>query len=173
MAYTDVTAVQSWLEQTKYNLEGILDDNLVSTAVSYVIGTIASKYATTTWADSASTPPLVCDIITMLVAAWTYERQVAEDASETAQMSWGAQLEAKANAILAGIMNGSIDLIDSSGNDVPIDTNVYGPIFFPTNSSTALTDTATVLGQYDPAITTEADRQADASPRLFTETARF
>ena len=62
--------------------------------------------------------------------AWLYRRQYSEDLGDN-DASYAAQLEANANTIIVGIVDGSIEIPTEPAS------NAGTPVFYPTDESSA------------------------------------
>lgn len=125
MAVVSLAQVQQWLEQTKLALT-VVDAELEATAFTYVKSRLAADYDVTTWTNDTNSPSLVKQIVSMLIAAWLYQRAYSEDASRS---NWyGRWLESKAESLLDGLVKGEIDL-----TDVPGTITAAGLAFYPTD----------------------------------------
>jgi hypothetical protein len=129
MAYVTLAEVQQWLESTKLTVAAF-DVELEATAREIVFSRVAAVYTTSTWTNDTNTPALIRKVMAMLVAAWTYQRAYSEDLPLDKD-NWGVKVESMAMSLLAGIVDGSIDLgtpavIASTGQPVfwPHDTSV-------------------------------------------------
>jgi hypothetical protein len=129
--------IQQWLEKTKFRVQEVPVE-LEASARDVVFSSAARVYDTTTWVDEATTPSLIRKIMSMLVAAWTYEAALSESTTDTNQ--YAALLEQRAMLLLSGVNEGTIDLSEVEGT-VGAST---GPAFWPT----ALTGS---VQQYDAA----------------------
>ena len=130
MANIDIQEAQAWSEKTKLDLGTALDGELEASISSQVISTIAQVYDVSSWVDSSTTPRLVRSIIAMDYVAWWYDRQYSEDAGGGS--SYGALLRSRADMLVAGILAGTISLVDV----VPV-TDVGQPAFYPNDISSA------------------------------------
>jgi hypothetical protein len=142
VTYIDASQVQQWLETTKLGVDQV-DTDLEESASTYVFGRISDVTDSTSWVDAASTPALIRVIISMLVAAWMYERTYSESTSD--QPSWGQRLQRMVERILDGIANGTIGLIDDL-NPMVTDTIAFLPDD-STGSSTVYDALGRVVGQ--------------------------
>lgn len=139
--------LNQWLG-SKLNLVAIPLDLEVS-ATARVRAALESRYPTDTWTTPVNTPTQVRTVISLLTAAWAYDRQYAEDAVDT--RSYGTKLEERANWLLqAAVESGIEGVTPTSGGQ---------PIFWPTDASTD-------LGAEDPT-------DPDAAPRFFEMKASF
>jgi hypothetical protein len=82
-----------------------------------------------TWAGPDTTPKLVRTIISRKYFAWFYFRQYSEDVG-TNENTYALKLDASAEMLLAGILDGSI-IIPGMTTDISTIT------FYPTDASTA------------------------------------
>lgn len=131
MARVTQAELQAWAEGTKFKI--VLTDtnsNLLTQIEEEVLARVGSAYDTTTWVDETTTPKLVRVAIAKLFVAWAYRRQYSEDLGEN-DATYAVQLEANAETIISGIVDGSID-IPGEGNSPSGE-----PVFYPTDVSTA------------------------------------
>lgn len=99
---------QAWGEKTKLAPALVaLDDVLLAFIQAEVLGNMASVADTSTWIDSASTPPLVKTIIAKLYIAWVIDRQYSEDEELSA---YAALLRATALSLQTAITSSEIDI---------------------------------------------------------------
>lgn len=136
MPLIDVSDVQPWLEETQLTLTS--DDELTEEPIQSEF--VKSKLAgcsldVTTWVDENSTPVLIRQIIGMLVAAQRYNKSYSET-DEDAGNPYATKLEDKANMLLEGICNGTVDLLDVA--DDPATTGARSISFYPDDTVGAL-----------------------------------
>lgn len=122
--------IQQWLEQTKLTLS-VIDPDLAESAREMAFSTLVNDYDTTVWVDANTTPKLVQSAISMLIAAWTYNRAYSEEGGAA---TYGNDLEAKAYALLGGIADGTIALEEYPGVGATAETLE----FYPDDSTGAL-----------------------------------
>lgn len=131
-----VAEAQAWVESTKFTIQDPFttqDANLLSAIEEEVLARILTAYPDqSTWVDATTTPKLVRVAIAKLFVAWAYRRQYSETVAE-GDAAYAAALEANAELIIQGIIGGSVD--------VPGSTSNIGPVFYPTDGSSALTPT--------------------------------
>ena len=121
--------VQTWLEGTKLTLTDV-DTGLEQYATDKVMGRLSQRYTITGWVDHLTTPPIVINLISMLVAAAIYRRAYSEDLTAD-DNTWAVWLEKSALATLNDLSSGVLDIIG-----VPDDSlGVSGPVFYPTDAS--------------------------------------
>ena len=137
MARILVEDAQAWVEGTKFTIPDPLpstDANLLGQIEAEVIGRVSSAYADEypTWTDSTNTPALVKVAIAKMFVAWMYRKQYSEDLGEE-DAAYAAKLEMNAESIISGLTDGTID-IPGGGTDI-------GPIFYPTDASSAMVPT--------------------------------
>lgn len=125
-----LSQVQQWLEQTKLTVTSI-DVDLAESAREVAFSTLVNDYDTTQWVDSTTTPKLVQNAISMLIAAWIYNRAYSEEGGAA---TYGDDLEAKAYTLLGGITDGTIALEEYPGVGAVAET----VSFFPDDSTGAL-----------------------------------
>jgi hypothetical protein len=133
MAHVLLSDVQAWLEGTKANLTQ-LDASLEQQISAQVLAEVSDTYSdpgfgVPTWTDSTNTPELVKQVIAMLYAGWYYDRQFAEMIVAEGT-SYGEVLRAQAEVLEAGIINGSVVLIELVSFALDV-----APVFYPTDVS--------------------------------------
>jgi hypothetical protein len=136
VANIDIQEAQAWLETTKLNLGTALDGELEASISSQVIGRIAQVYDTSSWSSQSTTPKLVRSAISMIYTSWIYSRTYAES-SGPGETTYGDLLRQNAEALIEGIVSGTIGLSDAT----PV-TDVGQPAFYPNDLSTASEPTA-------------------------------
>jgi len=156
MALVTLAQVQQWLEQSKLQLSAI-DAELADTARDVTFAALVNSYTTSTWVSTATTPRLVRSVISMLVAAWEYQRAYSEDAGDAL---YGIELERKAMALLAGISAGTTTLEEYPG----VGANAETLGFYPDDATGALEDTDG-LG-YEVGVAGSMDRKFRVSSRF-------
>jgi hypothetical protein len=127
---------QAWVEATKFTVPDVTvspNSELLTEIEEEVIARVSSAYNTTTWVDATTTPRLVRVAIAKKFVAWAYRRAYSESL-EGADATYASLLDANAETIIQGIVDGSID--------IPGIAAVIGkPVFYPTDASSALTPT--------------------------------
>lgn len=118
--------VQQWLESTKMTLATV-DTELAESARLMAFSDISSAYDTSTWVDSLTTPKLVRAVISMLVAAWEYQRAYSEEDGT----NYGDKLEARAMLLMQGIAAGTTELEELPG----VGSSSGSPVFYPDDST--------------------------------------
>lgn len=129
-----VEDVQQWLEGSKLSIAAV-EPTLANTVRQFVLGQLIDAYDVSTWIDKDSTPSLVRSIMGGLLAAWTYNKQYAEDVAGA--NDYGNALESLVMSLLGDIAGGSIDLLDGNLAAVTRDAHSY-PKFWPTDLATTL-----------------------------------
>lgn len=138
MAVVTLQQVQAWLESTKLTLSAY-DAELELVAQTQVFAAVAGQYDVSGWADNTSTPALISEIISMLIASWTYRRQYSEDSD--ADNWYAIWLEGKANSILDAILGGTLALVGGT----PLAGDGAGsPSFYP-NDNTEFDETGSEI----------------------------
>lgn len=132
-----LSKVQQWIEQTKLSLDSI-DPELAESAREIAFSTLVNSYDTTIWVDVSTTPKLVQSAISMLIAAWEYNRAYSE---EGGLATYGNDLEDKALALLNGIADGQIALEEYPGVGALAETISFYP-----DDSTGVLETYDALG---------------------------
>jgi hypothetical protein len=153
MAHIVLADAQTWLENTKAHLT-TLDANLEAQVSTMVMGRLAETFnasLVSTWTDNNTTPALVKQIIAMMYCGWFYDRQFSEMVAAEGT-SYGVVLRTYAEALLEGVITGSIDLIEVAPGEPET-----APVFYPTDSSS----TAAVL-----AANTNPDDQSLGPPKF-------
>jgi hypothetical protein len=130
MVHIEVDDVQAWLETTKLEVTSLQPD-LEAQIAAEVLARISVAYPDEIddWTNHTNTPRLIKKIIAMMYSGWFYDRQYSETSDEN---SYADRLRAAAEALIAGIIAGSIDIIE-----IPGFPDVHGPLFFPTDQSSA------------------------------------
>lgn len=132
MAYTTTQKVQQWCQASKYTVDTIPDE-FVEEAVDTCFSRLGRRYDTTPWLNEATTPSLVLNLITMLVASYVLRKAFAEDEGAHEYPDW---LEGRVLTMLEGISDG---LLEIPGTDPDPESAVEGvPAFFPTDDATDL-----------------------------------
>lgn len=134
MARITPQMAQAWFDGTKLVVES-LDTPLLDLVETEVLGRIGAAFDTSTWVDVSTTPKLVRVTISKLYAAWFYNRQYSEEVGE--QNVYAAKLEANAELLITGLIDGTIDL-----EEVPSGDPSGQPGFYPTDESSAMEATA-------------------------------
>lgn len=137
MARITVEEAQAWVEGTKFTISdpfSATDASLLVQIEEEIIARIANSYADVyaSWTNSANTPLLVKVAIAKMFVAWMYRRQYSEDLPDDDAV-YASKLEANAQAIVDGIVDGTLD--------IPALASGSGPEFYPTDSSSAMTPT--------------------------------
>lgn len=149
MSYLTDETVNTWLASTKYTIE-VVEPELDAAVVAAGFARLSTRYDTTTWTNTATTPDLVITALSMLYAAWFLQRQISDD--QMSDQDYPIRLENRAWSMFDGIANDTINL---PGVD-PDPTLIEGkaPLFFPTDDSTT-------LWEEDP-------EDPDGTPRAFS-----
>jgi hypothetical protein len=135
VSYLNVDQVQSWLQSTKYPLSHV-DTTFEGLASTTVLGKLSQRYDTSGWNDAATTPVLVIQIMSMLVASYELRKFASEEDGRTTHADW---LEERAMMLCSDIVDGCIDIEGLDPN--PASALGGGPLFWPTDQSTILADT--------------------------------
>src|SRR5262252_3782166 len=106
MAHLTLAQVQQWLQSTKLNLRE-LDGVLEASQVDYVFGRLGSIFDTSGWSNETTTPPLVQDILSMLIAAVIYRRSYAEVIDDES-LTYPAWLETRAEQMISCLLSGQL-----------------------------------------------------------------
>jgi hypothetical protein len=134
MARITVEQAQAWLETTKLSID-TLDENLLDELETEILARLGASFDTGTWLDDSSTPKLVRTAIAKMYAAWVYNRTYSEDTE--GQNAYAAKLEANAEMLISGMLDGTIDI---PGVD-PGDPSGQ-PSYYPNDLSSAMEATA-------------------------------
>lgn len=138
MARVAVSDLQAWLEPTKLTLPAILspsDAAHLDQIETEVLGQVASSYDVGTWADAASTPKMIKVIIAKMFVAWYYSKVYSEDIGGY-ENTYAVRVLANANNLMAGVIDGTIQLLDS-----PQSVTSGQPSFYPNDASSAMCPT--------------------------------
>ena len=151
--HIQVADVQTWLDSVKAQITSI-DPTMEQHISGYTLGRLLDTFddptfGVPTWVDYNSTPLLVRQCIAMLFAAWFYDRQYSEVASQglthtvvatshngsttipiVAGTPYGLLLRTSAETLLEGIISGSILLQEIQPNAPAV-----LPEFYPTDAS--------------------------------------
>lgn len=130
----NVTDLQAWAEQTKLPIT-VTTDPLLDHIEQEILARLNAVADTTAWVDRASTPPLIRAVISKMYVAWLYRRQYSESLTDD-DAAYAARLEANAEMIIGGLLDGTIEV-----DDVSITT--VQPSFYPNDASSALSPTST------------------------------
>jgi hypothetical protein len=126
--------VQGWLNIHKYDV-GVdqLDPVQEGLAANFVLSALEQRYDTSTWVDEVTTPPMIVQIISMLVASYTLRKAVSEDDGVANYAGW---LENRAKVLVEGLINGGLDLPGVDPDPTAPASSSVG--FFPTQEATDL-----------------------------------
>ena len=131
MSRITLQMAKGWAETTKFNI-GELDTDLLDQIETEVLSAVASQYDTSLWVDELTTPRLVRTAIAKMYVSWTYNKAYSED--EGVSNEYANRLQANADKIVSGIVDGTLTLDDA----VPINTDGAGqPAFYPDDASSA------------------------------------
>lgn len=127
-----VEEVRALAERTKLKVE-TMDTELLVHVEEEVIDRLSAQIPAdtiATWVDVATTPKLIRTIISRKYFAWFYFRQYSEDIG-TNENTYANKLDASAEMLIAGILDGSI-IIPGLAVDLSTIT------FYPTDASSAM-----------------------------------
>lgn len=141
MARIELKDATAWVEDTKL-LTTALEPRLLAQVEAQVLTSLDNSIDVSTWVDYNSTPDIIKSIISMTYVAWVYDRQYSEDQENG--NDYAALLRAQANALIAGINDGSVVV-----PGFPTE-NIGGPAFFPDDASSAMRPTD-LMPQLGPA----------------------
>ena len=141
MSRITVQNAKGWVRSTKFNV-GDIDTDLCDQIESEVLARISSSYDVSTWLDASTTPSLVRTAIAKLYVAWLYAKAYSED--EETVPEYARALQANAEMLIVGIIDGTINLPDA----LPSDSGSGQPSFYPTDASSSMcpTDDDSSLG---------------------------
>jgi len=101
--------VQSWFTTDRLQLE-VTDELSEEPNISAeVLGTVSSRYDTSAWISSSTTPQLIKSIISARVAAVRYRKHYADQLDELFYADW---LDDWAETLMEGVVSGSVELLD-------------------------------------------------------------
>jgi hypothetical protein len=134
MARILIGDAQAWAESTKLNIT-VLDSGLVDQVETQVLARLTPAFPdiVSTWTSSVNTPAIVKTVIAMFYVAWFYDRQYSEE--QEALNDYAVLLRAQAESLIAGIIDGSIDIPNV---DPPA---LGGPDYYPNDLSSSLSPT--------------------------------
>lgn len=136
MSFITLEEAQTWGENTKLRL-GSLEDGLVTQVATQVLSRIALAYNVTGWTSNTNTPSLVRSVIAMMYVSWLYDRTYSED--EPNSNAWAVRLAEMADALIEGIVSGTIDLTDDDTTGTLQGTSAS---YYPTDASSAQVPTS-------------------------------
>lgn len=138
--YLDTSAVQEWLEETKLTVD-VIEVGLDSLSKSKVFGVLSARYDVSQWTTIAASPSLVVQLVAMSYAAGFYRRQYSEDLDSNP--AWPVWLEQTVQNTLNQIIDGSLDLLDTTTET----TSPSQPVFYPNDASSVDDPAAFSMGQ--------------------------
>ncbi len=130
-AHITIAQAKAWADGVKLDVTS-LDAELELQESNEVLGELSSAFTVTTWIDATTTPPLVQKIIAMKYVGWLFQRIYSEDSDIS---TYGMLLLAESDKLIDGLVNGSLTI---PGLPIGIDLGLSGPVFYPTDASTAL-----------------------------------
>jgi len=133
MAHVSPAEIQEWIRNTRLavtSVDATKDESFFRIASSK----LTNRYNVTVWVDASTTPSLIRTIIGMLYAANEINAGNAESTNEI--NAYGVHLESSAMALLGGLADGSIDLVDIAVTDLGV--TYTDPVFWPTRMATAI-----------------------------------
>lgn len=127
---------QAWAEKTKLPITQ-LDSELIAQIETRVLARLSAAFPddVSTWVSPDTTPSIIKTVISMQYVAWFYDRQYSEE--QEALNDYAVLLRAEAEALIQGILDGSIDV---PGVVVP---TIGDPGYYPNDVSSALEPTST------------------------------
>lgn len=132
MARVTVEEVRAWGERTKLNID-VLDGYMLDQIETEILQRLQIQIDTSTWIDPATTPPLIHTIISRKYFAAVYFKAYSED-DGTTENTYANKLDASAEMLMAGILDGSI-IVEG------VTTDVTTISFYPTDASSAMKPT--------------------------------
>lgn len=132
MARITLNEARAWAEATKFVIS-TLDAELLAHVEEEVLARIGVAVDTTGWTSDSNTPKIVRTAISKFYVSLAYDRQYSEDISDGS--AWAQRLMANAEMLISGIVDGTI-LIPG------VETTAGDPIFYPTDSSSAMSPTS-------------------------------
>jgi hypothetical protein len=131
MAYISLSEAQQWFEGTRLTLTA-LDLELEASAMEMVQSHLRSRYTTDGWTNISTTPTVIRKIISLLHAAWYFNRTLMESVEMDTGSSYGDRLESLAMSLLGGVAGGSIAI---PGEEPLVSATAMA--FYPTDDTTA------------------------------------
>jgi hypothetical protein len=131
MARVTVEEVRALAERTKLTVQ-TLDTALLDSYEGEILARLGAQIDAATiaiWITPETTPTLIRTIIARKYFAWFYFRQYSEDVGTT-ENTYAEKLDASAEMLIAGILDGSIPIPGST-------VNISGATFYPTDDSSA------------------------------------
>lgn len=135
MARVALEEVKALLEPTKLDIKS-LDTDLLTHVETEILARLSIQVDSATiasWVDPSTTPDLIRTIIAKKYGAWVYQRQYSEDVGTT-DNTYADKLDANAEMLISGILDGSITIIGYTQDITTI-------TFYPTDASST-TDAA-------------------------------
>lgn len=132
MARVTVEEVRALAERTKLTIQ-TMDTELLNHYEEEIIDRLSAQVdaaTIATWLGPDTTPKLIRTIIARKYFAWFYFRQYSEDVG-TSENTYAEKLDASAEMLLAGILDGSIPIPGSM-------LDLSSPTFYPTDASSAM-----------------------------------
>lgn len=132
MSYVSVKDIQSWLQNTKFDVTSV-DSRRETFAVNHIFGKLSQRYDTTIWTDDTDTPSVVLSLISMWMAASHLRIAASEEDGLVSYADW---LDLTVTGTCDSIVSGAVD-IEGIAED---STSSLGGAaeFLPNNSSTTL-----------------------------------
>jgi hypothetical protein len=135
--HVNVADVQAWLEPVKASvpsLDPAMEQQISGQVIGQLLGGVFPDPLVLSWVDANTTPLLIRSVISMLYAAWYYDRQYGEVGASEGKAgfgtAYGALLRESATTLLTGIVSGSISLQET----MPVGPTT-SPLFYPTDVS--------------------------------------
>lgn len=128
MGRVTLSEVAAWVDPTKIPLSA-LDQELLSHLEEEVLVQLVPQYNVSTWLSPETTPKIVRVIIAKTYASFYIDRAYSEN--QDVGNDYAARLQANANTLIMGLVNGSIQI-----PEVPPD-NPSSASFYPNDASSA------------------------------------
>jgi hypothetical protein len=135
MSRITVQNAKGWVRTSKFSV-GDIDTDLCDQIEGEVLARISSSYDVSLWVDVTATPSLVRTAIAKMYVAWLYAKAYSED--EETVPEYARALQANAEMLIVGIIDGTINLPDA----LPSDTGSGQPSFYPNDASSGQSPTS-------------------------------
>lgn len=126
--HVSLLELNAWTDGAKLEV-GVIDAGLEESNAVEVFGQLSSVFDSSTWLDETTTPQLIRKLLAMRYVGWYFLRTYSED---TDISNYGMLLLAQADALLQGLLTGSIIL-----PEVPVPLSNEQATFYPTDASSA------------------------------------
>lgn len=133
MGRVTLSEVAAWVDPTKIPLSA-LDQELLSHLEEEVLVQLVPQYNVSTWLSPETTPKIVRVIIAKVYASFYIDRAYSEN--QDVGNDYAARLQANANTLIMGLVNGSIQI-----PEIPPD-NPSSASFYPNDASSSMEPTS-------------------------------